>query len=241
MRFTSGWFKVWREAWDKDLSRNVYLWALWHALLHMAHWKESQIIWNGKQRKLPAGSVVFGIKEIAEKWGCSQRTISKWLHYLHDTQRIVLETCARGTLVTICNWEAYQANEDNACADRAQDVRTECELSRNKVGLREESTKKERKKSIAVPTETTLLWNYFQEKAKAKDIETEPRSAKTNKLCKSLVTIHGLDKAKGLIDAYFSDSSPFVKENAYSLGLLVSQQQTYLNRLAKPKQEAGWL
>jgi hypothetical protein len=110
----------------------------------MAVWKETQIIWNGKQRILKPGSCVFGIKEFADKWECSQRTISKWLHYLHDTQRIVLETCSRGTIATICNWEVYQATDDYALAPTAHEVGSKYEPSSNQVGLSEEGKKERR-------------------------------------------------------------------------------------------------
>lgn len=168
-RWESGWFKVWREAWHKDLSRNVYLWALWHALLHMAHWKESQTIWNGDRRTLPPGTVIFGIKEIANRWNCSQRTISKWLHYLHKTDRIVLETCARGTLVTIRNWEKYQKEFVDACAESAEIVRAAHVPSRNEVGLKEES-KKEDLVSIQKFDLETVYRKYPRKQGKTKGI-----------------------------------------------------------------------
>lgn len=125
-RSTSGWFKCWRSAWDKDLGENIYLWGLWHALLHIAFWKESQKLWNGHQRVLPPGTVIFSPKEISQKWGCSKSVIQKWLKHLHDTGRIVVESCPRGTLVTICNWELYQSSEDEACSPRGHGVVTAC-------------------------------------------------------------------------------------------------------------------
>jgi hypothetical protein len=168
-RFTSGWFKMHREATEKDLGKNLHLWSIWTTLLCMATWKESQIIWNGKQRMIPPGSVVLGISELATRWGCSQRTISKWLHYLHDTQRIVLESCARGTLVSICNWNAYQAPDDEACALPAQQVGTDCALTARQVGLNEE-VKKVRRKEAAYPTEFLKVWDKHQKGGKAESL-----------------------------------------------------------------------
>ena len=144
-RFDRGWIKVWRGAWEKDLSTNIHLWAIWHALLHLAHWRESSIVWEGEKRVLPAGSVILGVKEIASRFRCSQRTISKWLKYLAKTDRIVLETCSRGTLVTICNWESYQAKDTGACANDSLEVLDVCEPSRNEIGLIEEIKNEERR------------------------------------------------------------------------------------------------
>lgn len=134
-RFTGGWFKSYRQAWDKDLSQNIYLWALWNALLHMATWKETQIIWNGKQRTIPAGSVVFGISELADKWECSRQTIWKWLHYLQGSDRIAVESCTRGTLVSICNWEVYQNTEEDAFTPSLHQVDAKWTPSGHQVAL----------------------------------------------------------------------------------------------------------
>lgn len=128
-RHNGGWFKTHREAWDKDLSQNVYLWAIWNALLHMASWKESHIIWEGKQRILPPGSVVFSIKELAAQFKCSQSTISRWLNYLQETQRISFEKCKRGSLVTLCNWSIYQSEEQCGEDQTKNKVGAKCEQS----------------------------------------------------------------------------------------------------------------
>lgn len=123
-RHSGGWYKAHRDAWAKDLGQNVYLWGIWNALLHMATWKESQILWEGQQRVLQPGSVVFGVTELALRWDCSRSVVQKWLHHLHDTGRIVLESCSRGSLVTICNWSAYQQEAEEACSPRKSGVGT---------------------------------------------------------------------------------------------------------------------
>ena len=144
-RFSGGWFKAYREAWGKDLGDNLILWALWTALLHMATWKESKILWNGAQREIPPGTVVFGISEIADRWRCSRSVIKKWLHHLHKTERIVLETCPRGTLVTIRQWSQYQDTEIDACPLSVYSVTATSPLRVHDEPLNEEG-KKERKK-----------------------------------------------------------------------------------------------
>lgn len=145
-RFTNGWVKLHRNILDKDLICNVYLWGIWHALLAMATWKETQILWEGKQKILPPGSVVFGIKELAEQWECSRGVVTKWLRHLESSGRIVLTTCPRGTLVTICNWELYQNNEDVDLINHDSSVRTTCEQRVNSVTLIEEEKNIRKKK-----------------------------------------------------------------------------------------------
>lgn len=121
----SGWLKLHRGATEKDLVQNVFLWGLWHWLLQVANWKESQIIWEGTQRILKPGQLLFKIREISNQWDCSPATIWKWLHYLQKTQRIAIESRTHGTIVTICNWEIYQAYEESERTPSEHEVNTE--------------------------------------------------------------------------------------------------------------------
>lgn len=187
-RANTGWFKAHRDAWDKDLSQNVYLWAIWNALLHMAVWKETQIIWEGKQRILKPGSVIMGISQLAEKWECSRTTIWKWLKYLHDSGRIAYETCTRGTLVTICNWESYQISEDTPLTPSLHEVSAKCMPSVYQVALSKEDNKekkKEHKKEnnivgilTAYPPEFDELWIKYGKRGDKKAALAEYRKLK---------------------------------------------------------------
>lgn len=144
-RHTGGWFKTWRDAWSKDLSDNLTLWGIWNAFLHMATWKESKILWNGKQRILPPGSVVFGVSELAAKWKCSKSTIWRWVQYLASSERIRYESGTSGCLVTILNWEIYQSQVDAAetlAEQNANTARTRPERGEN-LSKKEEEKKED--------------------------------------------------------------------------------------------------
>lgn len=145
-RFNGGWIKLWRRAVEGDLADNVFLWGLWNWLLYAAHWKPSSIIWKGERRDIPAGTVVLGMTELAEKWECSRTTVKKWLVYLENSGRISLEVCQRGTLVTILNWDTYQSPFAERCESSDNEVSAECPQGDNEVALIEESKKEERKK-----------------------------------------------------------------------------------------------
>lgn len=142
-RFNRGWVKAWREAAEGDLPQNIWLWGIWNWLIYNATWKPSKILWNGKQREIPPGTVVMGLIELSSKWGCSKNTIKKWLQYLEKTERISLEMCTRGTLVTIRNWDVYQGREEEECTPTARQVNTDCTPAAHEVTLSKESKKEE--------------------------------------------------------------------------------------------------
>lgn len=165
-RFNNGWIKVYRSMGDGDLAENPILLALWIRLLTWATWKSSKVLWNGEQREIPAGSVVFGFRELAAQWGCSAKTIHKWAHYLHSTKRIALETSTHGSLATICNWEIYQAQEDAGVTPREREVNAEGTPGKREVNLIEESKKEERRKkrgesAVALPR-LAEIWNQHR-------------------------------------------------------------------------------
>lgn len=147
VRFQNGYVKLYRSTLYGDIGKNPYLLTIWVLLLLWATWKETKIIWNGKQRVLAPGSVVFGVREIADKLDVSPATVSKWLKYLHESERIVLETGTHGSLATICNWKEYQSNEDRAETPSEHQVNAKCTPSEHQVNLIEE-VKKERKKEL---------------------------------------------------------------------------------------------
>jgi hypothetical protein len=113
-RFESGYIKWHRKAFFGDIGTNIHCLGLWVALLSMATWRDSKVIWNGAQRDLPPGSVLIGIRELATNLGCSKDTVSRWLRYLSETRRICVEHATRGTLITIENWALYQSDDEIA-------------------------------------------------------------------------------------------------------------------------------
>lgn len=107
---------------------------------------------------------------------------------------------------------------------------------RTKSNDAEPSSSPLRKKKSVDPSDTTRLWDYYSKKLECRQIRAVRQGAKTNALCKSLVDQHGFEDACRLVDAFLSDGDAFVRDQAWQLGLLVSQQQKYLARAqAKPR------
>lgn len=207
-RFNSGWIKLYRGAADGDLGQNAFLWALWITILTWATWRPSKIRWRGKQREIPPGSVVLGIKEIADRWDCSRSVIQKHLHYLHDTGRIVLETCSRGTLITVCNWKEYQSNDSDSESPRTNGVLTECSPRVHGEALIEEVKKEERREREEnhLPewiAECELSWGKT---LKRFGIERGPEEDREQ--IGRLIQRHGFDKTcRALLGAGFEEKS----------------------------------
>lgn len=93
-----------------------------------------------------------------------------------------------------------------------------------------------KKNSLVDPSESTLLWRHYETGIRAKGLEPVHEGAKTNRLLKTLIDDHGVEKAHTLITTYLNDPDEFVKAQAWSLGLLFSQRQKFLNRIGGTSQ-----
>lgn len=195
-RFTGGWIKLHRDILEKELLDNIFLWGLWHYLLHIANYKPSQIIWQGTQRTLLPGQCLMKIREISDRWECSPTTIWKWLHYLSDSGRIAVESRTHGTIVTICNWKEYQNLEEQVRTPSEHQVNTKRTPSEHEVDYSEESKNKRKKERTHVgirlnyPPEFETLWvKYGRRGDKKKALE------EFNLLKLSLEEVTDLEKA----------------------------------------------
>jgi len=136
--------------------------------------EETKIIWEGAQRVLPPGSIVYGVTELAAKWECSKGLISKWVKYLVQSERIVNEPSPRGCVASICNWDSYQSYMDERIGEREQLVnttRTQREHNENLNG----EVKKERKNTARTGIRATYsesfekIWKLYGKVGKKAD------------------------------------------------------------------------
>jgi DNA-binding transcriptional regulator YhcF (GntR family) len=205
-RFDGGWVKAWRKVAGSDLVDNIYVWGLWHWLLYSAAYKPSKKLVNGRQFEIKPGMVVFGLKELAEKWGCSRSTLQKWVNYLADTSRIVIESRTGGYIVTICNWELYQAQVEEARTDVEQGVNGARTTREREPTLNEEvqEGKKVRERvSIEHVAEAIEAWGKTLARYK---IEKDPKLDEV--VITRLVIQHGAKKARlALLGAGFEEKS----------------------------------
>lgn len=201
-RFTHGWVKLHRSLADKDIVQNPFLLSLWVYLLLIANYKESQIIWEGKQRILQPGQCLMKLRELSKKWDCSPTTIWKWLHYLVESERISLEPRTHGTVITIRNWNEYQLIEDEVRTRSEHGANTERTPSEHEVDYSKESKKvrsKEGKKKTPgilpdYPAEFEEVWTLYERKGDKKA---------SYKVFKSLGLLNGnFEKLKAAIRSY---------------------------------------
>jgi len=108
MVLEKGWIKLHRSIQSKEFASNNNLQALWIHILLNASLKEVKAMVNGKQVKLPIGSLIFNCERIASLVNFSSKTVRKHLKYLQKTDRIELTLSTHGSYLIVKDWLKYQ-------------------------------------------------------------------------------------------------------------------------------------
>lgn len=112
----TGFIKLHREIQDKPI------WALSSpeqkviliTLLMMVNWKPKKWEWMGQVFECKPGQVVTSLDKIAEKGGkgISIKNVRTALKRFEKYNFLANESANGGRVITICNWESYQVNDE---------------------------------------------------------------------------------------------------------------------------------
>lgn len=107
----NGWIKI-----SRDL-RKHWLWTdaarlqWWLDLLFMASWEDRSELVQGRLIEIKRGEVVASNEYLRLRWGVCDKTIRKFLKMLEDDKMIMRSVHPKYCIVTICNYDKYQAAE----------------------------------------------------------------------------------------------------------------------------------
>jgi hypothetical protein len=125
LRHTGGWIKLHRKILDSELFCGKHahaLLALWSWLMLTANYKQSKILFGGKQITLQPGENWIGLDSVATQLSMSKSAVHRHLQFFEKTGRIKTKTGKNGTIVTICNWESYQGDDDDEREDGRENL-----------------------------------------------------------------------------------------------------------------------
>jgi hypothetical protein len=160
-----GYIKVFRSILDTPAYQDDRLARLWFHCLLRANFRDRHVPLDGVLQPvlIRRGQFLTSRRTLhAELYKKKRKhdpsTVSVWkrLQILRDLSYIDLETCRHYTIVTVCNYETYQAEPSNseppnlpqACHGLATGLPQACHgLAREKKDKKEEKVKKEEKKT----------------------------------------------------------------------------------------------
>ncbi|MHC5101767.1 MAG: hypothetical protein ACYSOG_08035 [Planctomycetota bacterium] len=126
MNTSYGWIKLHRNLlrhplWEVSTPEQKVLLV---ALLMMANHAEKKWEWNGRPYYCRPGQMITSLKSLSEKCGkgVTRRKVQTALRFFENCGFLVKQASRHNTLITICNWEAYQAVPDTDVTDSDKPV-----------------------------------------------------------------------------------------------------------------------
>ena len=166
-----GWVRLWRKLDDNPMARDPFWVAVWTYLLRNATHRAHDVMWCGQRKTLQPGQLILGRHALAFQTGVSESRIRRILKRLVFDQQIDQQTTNQSSLITIRNWELYQANDQRNSQQIASDrPATDQRPTTNKNGENGENGKNgetieaPRKRVIFTPPTLQEVIDYIREK-----------------------------------------------------------------------------
>ena len=111
----AGWIKISREIEDHWLWQDAERMRWWIDMLFMSSFEDKKLSEDTHLRTIKKGQFIASVAFLCKRWGKSNKTIIKYLKLLEEDEMICREVLHRQTpIITICNYDKYQCNDDNS-------------------------------------------------------------------------------------------------------------------------------
>ena len=127
-KMSDGFIKLHRRLIDWEWFKSPETYLLFTYLLLSANYKKSK--WRGIE--IQKGQIVTGRRQLSEKTGLSEQKIRTCLQRLISTKELTIKTTNRFSIVTICNYNKYQ-NENNEINQNSNQQSTSNQPTTNHV------------------------------------------------------------------------------------------------------------
>jgi hypothetical protein len=160
-----GYIRGYRKVLDNPIvCKDAEHFAIWHYLMYEARWQESASMFGGKKIVLKPGQLTTGRKQIASLFNISESKVQRVLKTFEIEQQIEQQTSTRNRLITIIEWDEYQANEQQP-EQQVNNNRTTSEQQPNTPKERNKEKKKEIKNKESIPPNQEDVVGYIREKS----------------------------------------------------------------------------
>lgn len=112
-----GYFFVYRRLFEHEVGKNPLAVALWVRLLSDASYEDKEIFWENKTLSIKRGQLITSIDKLSKWLGISRRTTKRILDALQSVQQINIKTTNKYTVITIQNYNKYQALPNKRTSD----------------------------------------------------------------------------------------------------------------------------
>ena len=155
MNTSYGWIKLYRcllrhPLWETTTAEQKVLLV---ALLMMANHAEKKWEWNGKPYVCKPGQMITSLNSLSDKCGTgvTRRKVQTALRFFENCGFLVKQSSQHNTLITICNWEAYQNIPDGDVTDTDKAASNACHTDATPMLPNKKRRRKNEKKGKKYP------------------------------------------------------------------------------------------
>ena len=108
----AGWIKIHREIQQHWIAQDMEKFGWWVDMLLLASYEDNATLLGRHLLEVKRGSFIGSARFLANRWRTSKDKVNAFLNLLAQYGMITRETSKNATLVTICNYESYQENQE---------------------------------------------------------------------------------------------------------------------------------
>lgn len=165
-RFDRGWVKIHRRVVEEDIGlRGNFTLGLFVRLVRMANWKEGSVPLGAQKIILKPGQLASSLRELSPDVDEDPHLnrVRTALRYLEMRGTIAQESSNHGRIITLCNWDEYQREDDDAHSFSTSEPQTDHRRTTDGPQHSEEDKKVRKKEgkgksAVALPR-LAELWN----------------------------------------------------------------------------------
>ncbi len=183
-----GFIKLWRVSIESQVWQDEHLWKVWCWCLLRASFKErwvSMKVGRGEaQVRIGPGQFVFGRKQAAKQLKMKPSSVRNRMAKLQNMRNLDIQPDRHFSVVTICNWKAYQNGDCPAGQQRGQPE----DRQRTGIGQAKDTYKKGKNVSSSLlPSRTPVVSSSMQPVVDCWNAaaENHPKLSKVRKLTRA--------------------------------------------------------
>lgn len=224
-----GYIKIFRRLKDSDLwlEEPFTRGQAWVDLIMLANHKDGHIRKRGVKIEIKRGQCGYSELALAERWRWSRGKVNRFLIELETIQQIIQQKTRLTTLITIINYNEYQAN-------KTTDDTTDNTTDGQQTDINNNDNNDKKKRYVSYPAEFEKFWAEYPNR----------KCGKTNTF-KSWKRLNGdkpeIDTLLKILDAH-KKSTDWQKNN----GQFIPMATTWLNQrrwdaeVENPEQKTKW-
>ncbi len=163
-----GYIKLYRKITHSFVWTNPNMLKLWLLCLMKASHSGNKFLFNGQEVHVSSGEFVTGGHAIAKEFneGVSSdnqvvgRTLWRWLKKFEKEEMLSIKSTTKYSVITIKNWNEYQANDNQVSSDRQATVKPVSTIKNEKNDKNDKNIKDNSRKSAKRTYDVDS--NYYQ-------------------------------------------------------------------------------